>query len=366
MRPYIHCRLWDETKKRELTLAEIANNSEALKAYAEEMDKVVCLKDKRTIELLDAHDKNQLNLVGFGSGEADGFFTDGLKQYGIRLDLYKDDPTLDLSWSLAFRRQPINKIPYPFHNFGFDFEVVEFDEETDVPFQTSWGETFNLSTKNWGTGARIHDFWVQDNLIAKVEDVLNEAPKAFIRNLAARAYAVIFDESNYGTPITVNAGSDTTKIVTALNNAAAAMMRTLVVVDSETADAAKKAPFWIVQPGGTILVYAATEIAWIIQEALDELKANGKQKTKNAYWNFKVIGTNYKTSAYDKAIMIPPKTSHTFIDYQSMKRKSTEDVMKLAKKWIWYTRNDFYVFGISASDTSYPGRILEGILDDGT
>lgn len=361
MRPFINCRLTNEDGK-ELTLAEIAENSVALEAYAAEMDKVVCLKDEVTLKALEKVESNKIALAGFGRDEVGGFFTNGLTQFGIKLDLYQDDPTIDLNWTQAFRRQPINKIPFPFHNFGFDYKVVEIREGSDVPFQTAWGETFNISTKNWGTGAMIHDFWIRDNLITNVESVLNEAPKEFVRNLAERAYTVIFNESNYGSAITANCGGDAAAIVTALNNAAAAMYRTQVTVDSENADARKKAPFWAAQPGGTILVYAAWEIAWIIQEALDALQDNGKQKVKPSHWNFKVIGTGYKASTYDKAILVPLKSSHTFIDYQSMKRKSQDEAMKLAKKWIWHTSNDFHVFGIAAGDSCYPGRVVSGIL----
>ncbi len=352
----------DDPNKPDWTLKDVANNSERMKLFVKKMDEIVQLKDADTLKEIEMMDQ-AVNLAGFGRDEANKFFTDGLAQYGVRLDLYKDDPTVDMQWNAAFKTIKINKNPYPFHNFGFDFQVTEMLEGSEVRFQRAWGEKFSVEAKNYGTGAEIHDFWIEDNLITNVETVLNEAPKEFARELGIRAYEMIFTEANYGIPISVGTPGDTKAIVDALNQAGTEMMRTLVTVDTTpNNDVKQKAPFWMPALGSTLLVYAPVEIAIVIQEALDEIALNTKQKTQRAHFNFIVIGTLYKPASYKKGIVVPPKSSHAFINYKALRRKSKEEVMQLSKKWIWWNRNNFHLFGKSVTDSAYPGRVVDSII----
>lgn len=361
MKKFVHLDMSNpDNPGKDFTLKDVANNKELSKAFVGKMDKIVQLRDAETLKEIEMMDK--VSLAGFGRDEASKFFTDGLAQYGVRLDLYLDDPTIDMRWNAAFKTIKINKNPYPFHNFGYDFQVTEMLEGSEVRFQTAWGEKFSIEAKNYGTGAMIHDYWIEDNLVTDVETVLNEAPKEFARDLGIRGYGMIFDETNYGTPITVATPGNTKAIVDALNLAGTQMMRTLVTVDDrQNNDTKQKAPFWHPMLGSTLLVYAPVEKALVIQEALDEYRDNGRQKTQKAHFNFIVIGTLYKPESYNKAIVVPPKSSHTFINYKALRRKSKEEVMQLAKKWIWHSRNNFHLFGKKAADSAYPGRVIDSI-----
>jgi len=197
----------------------------------------------------------------------------------------------------------------------------------------------------WHAGAEIDRTWIDDNKIARVEEILRQGREQGYESLSKRAYETLF-APNYPV-VPVGSTKDIENRIKALNKAIDQLVR------SKDSEGNKK--FWCPSKNTPIILYCPLELEGVWEQALKQ-NSNKDYKGERLKYRVTLSSTEHLDATITSSYVFPAKKAHIFQDRMGMERDSSKNHMAFGYEHSFHMRNNLAVLDSDA------GREITGVV----